>query len=162
MDVLVILGSKSDLEKAKPCIDTLKQFSIDYKLAIASAHRTPDYVNELIKNSEQDGTKVIIAMAGMAAHLPGVIASKTILPVIGVPLSAGALAGKDALYAIVQMPSGYPVATVGVDVSKNSALLAIQILAINNSDLSTALVRNRNEMKDNVIAANKLLDTLKN
>jgi 5-(carboxyamino)imidazole ribonucleotide mutase len=156
MDVLVMLGSSSDLEKARPCVDTLKEFNIDYKLVIASAHRTPLLVEKNIKEAEKNGTKVIIAMAGLAAHLPGVIASKTLIPVIGVPLNAR-IGGLDALYSIVQMPKGFPVATVGIDISKNASLLAIQILALNDKTLKTKLKSFREKMASEVEKANKNL-----
>jgi 5-(carboxyamino)imidazole ribonucleotide mutase len=157
MEVLILLGSKSDMDKALPCIDTLKEFGVPYTLKIASAHRTPELVDKAIKDAEANGSKVIIAMAGMAAHLPGVVASKTLIPVIGVPISNKNLDGQDALYAIVQMPSGYPVATVAIDGAKNSALLAIQIIAQNNPNLKTKLQANRDKMKAEVMRANEEL-----
>ncbi len=155
MDVLILLGSSSDLETAKGCVDTLKDFKIGHKLVIASAHRTPELVDQHIAEAEKTGTKVIIAMAGMAAHLPGVVASKTLIPVIGVPLSSKNTGGLDALYSIVQMPSGYPVATVAIDGSKNAALLAVQILASHDTALKKALIDYRSKMKDAVSKANK-------
>lgn len=155
MDVLILLGSSSDLETAKGCVDTLKEFKIEHKLVIASAHRTPELVEEHISEAEKTGTKVIIAMAGMAAHLPGVVASKTLIPVIGVPLSSKNTGGLDALYSIVQMPSGYPVATVAIDGAKNAALLAAQILANQDQGLKKTLSSYRSKMKDAVSKANK-------
>lgn len=156
MDVLILLGSSSDLETAKGCIELLKEFSINYKMVIASAHRTPELVEQNIEEAEKTGTKVIIAMAGMAAHLPGVIASKTTIPVIGVPLSSKNTGGLDALYSIVQMPTGYPVATVAIDGAKNAALLAVQMLATAGNDtLKKAITDYRKKMKDAVSKANK-------
>ena len=155
MDVLVLLGSSSDLETSKGCTDILKDFGIDFKTIVASAHRTPELVEENIKDAEKTGVKVIVAMAGMAAHLPGVVASKTLIPVIGVPLSSKNTGGLDALYSVVQMPTGYPVATVAIDGSKNAALLAIQLLAINDNKLKKLLQDYRNKMKEAVIKANK-------
>lgn len=155
MEVLVLLGSSSDLETSKGCTDTLKEFDIEYKLVVASAHRTPELVEQHIAEAEKSGTKVIIAMAGMAAHLPGVIASKTLIPVIGVPLSSKNTGGLDALYSIVQMPSGYPVATVAIDGAKNAALLAVQMIANQRTELKKALSSYREKMKDAVTKANK-------
>lgn len=126
--VLIILGSKSDLEKIAPATDTLSQFGVQYELIVSSAHRNPAQTALLAKNAETEGIKVIIAAAGLAAHLPGVIAAHTCLPVIGLPLASGALNGLDALYSIVQMPPGVPVACVAIGGAKNAALLAIQIL----------------------------------
>lgn len=137
--VRVILGSKSDLEICQPIKDTLEEFGVDYDWHISSAHRKPQQTTLLAQNAASEGVKVIIACAGMAAHLPGVIASHTHLPVIGVPLSGSALGGKDALYSIVQMPPGVPVACVAINGSKNAALLAIQILAISQPALAAKM-----------------------
>ena len=139
--VAVIMGSDSDLSKLKGCISLLKDFGIEYKVMVCSAHRTPDAASEFSRNAEREGFGVIIAAAGKAAHLPGVIAAYTPLPVIGVPLKGSALEGLDALFSIVQMPSGVPVATVAIDGGENAALLAIQILA-------TADVELREKMKE--------------
>ena len=155
MEVLVLLGSSSDIEVSKACIDTLNEFSIEHKMVIASAHRTQELVEQYIKEAEDNGTKVIIAMAGMAAHLPGVVSSKTTIPVIGVPLSSKNTGGLDALYSIVQMPAGYPVATVAIDGSKNAALLAVQIISNNRPELKNKLLSYREKMKQAVIKANK-------
>jgi len=158
MDVLILLGSSSDLEIAKGCAELLKEFSINYKMVIASAHRTPELVEQNITEAEKEGAKVIIAMAGMAAHLPGVVASRTTIPVIGVPLSSKNTGGLDALYSIVQMPTGYPVATVAIDGAKNAALLAVQMLATGGNDsLQKAISEYRKKMKEAVNKANKEL-----
>ena len=133
--VRVILGSKSDLETCQPIKDVLAEFGVEYDFHISSAHRKPVETAKLAKNAAADGIQVIIACAGMAAHLPGVIASYTHLPVIGVPLASKAMGGIDALYSIVQMPPGVPVASVAINGAKNAALLAIQILALNDAAL---------------------------
>jgi len=125
-DVLIIIGSKSDEEHAKKCAKVLEENKVKYKLEVASAHREPQKVEELVKNSS---AKVFIAMAGLSAALPGVVASKTKKPVIGVPLNVR-LEGLDALLSSMQMPSGVPVATVGIDNGKNAAHLAIRILSL--------------------------------
>ncbi|MDD4156006.1 MAG: 5-(carboxyamino)imidazole ribonucleotide mutase [Candidatus Cloacimonetes bacterium] len=143
--VRVIAGSKSDSEHIKKVLDTLESLNISYDQYYASAHRTPDTVVNLTKNAENDGVKVFIAMAGMAAHLPGVIAGHTTLPVIGVPLSGSALNGLDALYSVVQMPKGIPVATVAIDGSINAATLAAQIIALSDNDLSNNLKKQRQD-----------------
>ena len=124
----------------------LKDFGVDYDFHISSAHRNPEKTAQLAKNAEAEGVQVIIAAAGMAAHLPGVIAAHTILPVIGVPLVSGNLGGIDALLSIVQMPTGVPVATVAIGGVKNAALLAIQILALNNPELKEKLRLYRNQL----------------
>lgn len=133
--VRVVLGSKSDLAAAEAIGQTLAEFGVEHDLHISSAHRKPENTAALAKNAEAEGVKVIIAVAGMAAHLPGVIASHTALPVIGVPLASGGLGGMDALLSIAQMPPGVPVACVAIGGAKNAALLAIQILALNDAEL---------------------------
>ena len=129
--IAIIMGSKSDLISLKGAFDTLNSFGVDYTARVMSAHRTPDAAAEFAKNAERDGFKVIICAAGMAAHLAGVIAAHTTLPVIGIPMACEPFNGLDALLAMVQMPPGIPVATVtaGKAGAKNSALLAISILA---------------------------------
>ena len=138
--VRVILGSKSDLESCQPIKDTLAEFGVDFDFHVSSAHRKPEQTALLAKNAASEGVKVIIACAGMAAHLPGVVASHTHLPVIGVPLSGGALNGVDALYSVAQMPPGVPVACVAINGAKNAALLAIQILGISDPLLRDKLI----------------------
>lgn len=137
--VRIILGSKNDIEQCESIRQILKDFSIDYDFHIASAHRNPEKTVQLAKTAEAEGVQVIIAAAGMAAHLPGVIASHTILPVIGIPLVSSSLGGMDALLSMVQMPTGVPVASVAIGGVKNAALLAIQILALNNPELKEKL-----------------------
>ena len=129
MKVAIIFGSRSDTEKMKGAAKCLKEFEIDYEAHILSAHRVPEKLESVLTDLETSGTECIIAGAGLAAHLPGVIASKTVLPVIGVPLNA-AFEGLDSLLSIVQMPKSVPVATVGVNNSYNAAMLAVEILAL--------------------------------
>jgi 5-(carboxyamino)imidazole ribonucleotide mutase len=133
--VRIILGSKSDLDKFEAAIETLNSFGVGYDLHVSSAHRNPEKTAQLAANAEAEGIKVIIAGAGLAAHLPGVVAAHTCLPVIGVPISSGALNGLDALYSIVQMPPGVPVACVAINGTKNAALLAVQILSGSDPEL---------------------------
>ena len=132
--VAVIMGSDSDLNTMMPCIEVFKKFDVECEVMVFSAHRTPDKVAEFAKNAENNGFDVIIAAAGKAAHLPGVIAAYTVLPVIGVPIKSSALDGLDALLSIVQMPAGVPVATVAIDGAENAGLLAVQILGGKYSD----------------------------
>lgn len=132
--VRIILGSKSDLDVCSAITTVLNDFGVENELHVSSAHRNPDHTMRLARDAEIEGFGVIIACAGMAAHLPGVIASFSTLPVIGVPLQSGALGGKDALYSIVQMPPGVPVACVAINGVKNAALLAVQILALEDTE----------------------------
>jgi len=157
MDVLILIGSKSDLSIAKDCQNFLNEFSVSNKLVIASAHRAPEFLELNLKEAKENNVKYIIAMAGMSAHLPGVIASKTLTPVIGVPISNKNLGGLDAMYSIINMPSGYPVATVGIDSGKNAAILACQLLAVNDINLKNKLEAYRNKIKEEIIASNKEL-----
>jgi len=133
--VRILIGSKSDYETCYPIVDYLLEFGIESDFHVSSAHRNPERTAELIRDAESDGIKVIIACAGMAAHLPGVIASLTSLPVIGVPLKGSSLSGEDALFSMVQMPPGVPVATVAINGIKNSAILAAQILALTDPSI---------------------------
>ncbi len=143
--VSIIMGSKSDYEVMKSCSDTLESFGVPYELIISSAHRSPERTKEYMTEAEAKGGQVFIAAAGMAAHLAGVLASKTIKPIIGVPMSASALSGIDALLSTVQMPAGMPVATVAIGKAGaiNSAYLAMQILALDNDDLTIKLKEDR-------------------
>ncbi|MGE3279031.1 MAG: 5-(carboxyamino)imidazole ribonucleotide mutase [Candidatus Altimarinota bacterium] len=134
--VAIIMGSDSDLPILKKAEEVLKEFTIPYEITIVSAHRTPDRMMEYSKQAHERGLKVIIAGAGGAAHLPGMVASLTTLPVIGVPVhSTNSLQGIDSLLSIVQMPGGIPVATVGVDNARNAGLLAVRMLALSDSSL---------------------------
>jgi 5-(carboxyamino)imidazole ribonucleotide mutase len=152
--VVIIIGSNSDLPIVKKTVETLNDFSIENKLYIASAHRTPKFLNKVIDDELQKGVKVFIAAAGGAAHLPGVIASKTHLPVIGLPIKSSDLNGVDSLYSIVQMPSDIPVATVGINRAKNAALLAIQILGVSDDSLNKKLIKFRKNQANLVISKN--------
>lgn len=155
MRVAVIMGSNSDLPKVEPAILLLKKFGVRVDVRCYSAHRTPDELIDFILDAENNGTEVIIAAAGMAAALPGVIASKTILPVIGVPISGSNLEGMDALLSIVQMPPGIPVATVAINGSKNAAYLALQIIGNKHEDVKQKLIQDRIEMKTAVLKVNE-------
>jgi 5-(carboxyamino)imidazole ribonucleotide mutase len=137
--VAVLMGSPRDEDKMRPAADTLAEYGVDADVRVMSAHRTPRQVAEFAASARENGYAAIICGAGMAAHLAGAVAANTTLPVIGVPLSGGALNGVDALYATVQMPRGIPVATVAVDGSMNAALLAVQILAVTDSALAARL-----------------------
>ena len=139
----IIMGSDSDLPIIEKAIDILKDFSIPFEVHIYSAHRTPEKAIEFSKNAEKNGFGVIIAAAGMAAHLAGVIAANTIIPVIGIPCKSQNLEGIDALLSTVQMPSGIPVATVAINGGINAALLSIEILAVNDKELSKKLKEKR-------------------
>lgn len=150
--VAVIMGSKSDLDKVLPAVKTLKELGIGCEVRVMSAHRTPDEAANFSKNARANGFGVIIACAGMAAHLGGVLAAYTTLPVIGVPIRSS-FDGMDALLATVQMPSGVPVATVAVDGSKNAALLAAQILAVGDDSLARRLQAQKEEMKESIAKA---------
>ncbi len=135
----IVLGSDSDLPLMKDAVKLLDKLGISYELTISSAHRAPEKTATYARTAEDRGLKVIIAAAGLAAHLPGVIAAHTILPVIGVPVKSGALDGVDALYSIAQMPPGIPVASVAINGAKNAAILAVQILATADEALATKL-----------------------
>ncbi len=140
------MGSKSDTEKMAKAAETLAVFGIEADVRVLSAHRNPAQVVELVTAARENGYVAFICGAGMAAHLAGVVAAHTTLPVVGVPLSGGALNGVDALYSTVQMPKGIPVATVAVDGSMNAALLVVQMLAISNAELAQQLSDHRAEM----------------
>ncbi|HEY8544791.1 MAG TPA: 5-(carboxyamino)imidazole ribonucleotide mutase [Acidimicrobiales bacterium] len=144
--IAVLMGSVSDKAKMQPAVDTLARFGIEADVRVLSAHRTPDKVVELASTARERGYAAFICGAGMAAHLAGAVAAQTTLPVIGVPLSGGALNGVDALYATVQMPKGIPVATVAIDGAMNAALLAVQILAVDDEVLAKQLADHRAEM----------------
>lgn len=147
--VALIMGSDSDLEKLKGCITKLKSFKIEVDVNVISAHRTPDKAAEFAKNAERNGIEVIIAAAGMAAHLGGVLAAHTTVPVIGIPIKS-TLDGMDALLATVQMPPGIPVATVGIDNGTNAAILAAQMLSLKYDYLKDVLKEEKQKMVDGV------------
>ncbi len=146
MKVAVLMGSASDKDKMAPAADTLAKFGIEADVRVLSAHRNPAQVVGLVSSAREAGYVAFICGAGMAAHLAGVVAAHTTLPVVGVPLSGGALNGVDALYSTVQMPKGIPVATVAVDGSMNAALLVVQMLAITDMGLQTKLAEHRREI----------------
>jgi len=148
----IIMGSDSDLPTMKAAIEICEQFEIAHEVAIVSAHRTPERMVEYAKTAYERGLKVIIAGAGGAAHLPGMVASLTPLPVIGVPIQTRALQGVDSLYSIVQMPAGIPVATVAIGNATNAGLLAIQILATHDPQLSSQVQSYRSSLRDMVLA----------
>jgi len=139
----VLMGSTSDAAKMAPAVETLRGFGIEVDERVASAHRTPEVVAELARGAREAGYAAFICGAGMAAHLAGAVAAHTTLPVVGVPLSGGALNGVDALYATVQMPKGVPVATVAIDGALNAALLVVEMLAITDERLAAALADDR-------------------
>lgn len=150
MKVAIIMGSDSDWPVLEPAAGQLAEFGIETEVLVASAHRTPDKVHRFVAGASERGVQVIIAAAGAAAHLPGVIASFTTLPVIGIPVNATPLAGMDALLSIVQMPAGIPVATMAINGAKNAALFAAQILAVHNTELAAKLVAHRQTMAEEV------------
>ncbi|MGL5357148.1 MAG: 5-(carboxyamino)imidazole ribonucleotide mutase [Cetobacterium sp.] len=147
MRIGVIMGSKSDLPTMNECISILKEFGIKHEVKIVSAHRTPDLMFTYAKEAKSRGLEVIVAGAGGAAHLPGMVASLTDLPVIGVPIESRTLKGIDSLLSIVQMPGGVPVATVAIGGAKNAALLAIKIMAIKDEELSRKVKKYRENME---------------
>ncbi|WP_236751507.1 5-(carboxyamino)imidazole ribonucleotide mutase [Acidianus sp. HS-5] len=148
----VIMGSKSDWEYMKEAVDILKSFGVNYEVKVVSAHRTPEFMVDYAKTARSRGIEVIIAGAGGAAHLPGMTASLTTLPVIGVPIPSKNLNGLDSLLSIVQMPYGVPVATVAIGGAKNAALLAIKILSIKYRDLEEKLNKFVEDMKNDVLS----------
>ncbi len=145
--ILILMGSDSDLSVMEEGLSFLKEMDVEYTVDISSAHRNPDKTVQHARNARKGGIEVIIAVAGMAAHLPGVIASHTTLPVIGVPTSGGALKGIDALFSIVQMPKGIPVATVGLDAGKNAVILACNILSIKDDNMINKLEKMKKDLK---------------
>lgn len=146
--VAILMGSKSDADVVKKAEELLDEFGITYETQVISAHRNPNKAKKYARALEDRGVKVVIAAAGLAAHLPGVLASLTVLPVIGIPVQAGPLNGQDALYSIVQMPPGIPVASVGIGNSRNAALLAIQILSTADSSLREKMKSYRSKFGD--------------
>lgn len=149
--VAVVMGSDSDLKVVEKAIDTLKAYGVQTEVHVYSAHRTPVEAKEFTASARDNGIGVIIACAGKAAHLAGAIAANTTLPVIGIPIKASALEGMDALLSTVQMPAGIPVATVAIDGAENAALLAIQILAVEDKSLADALQKARDDKKQKIL-----------
>ena len=155
--VLVVMGSDSDFDVMKPCLTALKGFDIDFDARVCSAHRTPREAAKLAETAEEKGYEVIIAAAGKAAHLPGVLAASTILPVIGVPIKSDALEGVDALLAMTQMPPGIPVATVAINGAQNAAVLAAEIIAVKYDSVADALKLYKEEMRQKVLKKDEAL-----
>ncbi|WP_448820555.1 5-(carboxyamino)imidazole ribonucleotide mutase [Cetobacterium sp.] len=147
MKIGVIMGSKSDLPTMNECVNILKEFGVEHEVKIVSAHRTPNLMFEYAKEAKERGLEVIVAGAGGAAHLPGMVASLTDLPVIGVPIESKTLKGIDSLLSIVQMPGGVPVATVAIGGAKNAGLLAVKILALKDKELAEKVVKYRENME---------------
>lgn len=154
MKAAVIMGSVSDLPKVEPAVEILKDYDVEVNVRCLSAHRAHEGLSDFVRECNEDGTEVIITAAGMAAALPGVVASQTVLPVIGVPLSGTVLDGMDALMSIVQMPSGIPVATVAINGSKNAAYLALQIMANQHWEIKRRLMEERKNMEEAAMKAN--------
>ncbi|MGI5911879.1 MAG: 5-(carboxyamino)imidazole ribonucleotide mutase [Syntrophomonadaceae bacterium] len=153
----IIMGSDSDLHIMKEAADVLESFGVEYEMTISSAHRLPEQTAQYAASALERGIKVIIAGAGGAAHLPGIIAAYTVLPVIGVPIKTSTLSGVDSLYSIVQMPRGIPVATVAINGSANAALLALQILGLGDQVLQLQMQEYRSRMAAEVAAKDKKL-----
>ncbi|NPV45670.1 MAG: 5-(carboxyamino)imidazole ribonucleotide mutase [Armatimonadetes bacterium] len=155
------MGSDSDVEVIRPAAQALRELGVEYEATVLSAHRTPDQAADYARSAAERGLRVIIAGAGAAAHLPGVLAAYTTLPVIGVPIDSSPLKGVDSLYAIVQMPPGIPVATVGINAARNAGLLAAEILALADADLARRLLALRQSMAQKVQeAAAKVAEAL--
>ncbi|MFM7575792.1 MAG: 5-(carboxyamino)imidazole ribonucleotide mutase [Microcystaceae cyanobacterium] len=154
----IIMGSDSDLPTMQAAIAVCEEFEVAYEVAIVSAHRTPERMVNYAKTAQERGLKVIIAGAGGAAHLPGMVAALTVLPVIGVPVVTKTLQGVDSLYSIVQMPGGIPVATVAIGNAKNAGLLAVQILGSFNPELSQRLQVYRQSLTDMVLEKQSILE----
>ena len=157
MRVAIIMGSMSDLAKVEPAITVLKKFDVKVDVRCLSAHRSAKELEDFISEANGNGTEVFIGAAGMAAALPGVIASQTVLPVIGLPISGSTLDGMDALLSIVQMPPGIPVATVAINGAKNAAYLALQIIGIKYPSIKEKLLEDRIDMKNAILKNNEEL-----
>ena len=154
----IIMGSDSDLPILQKTIDTLKSFSVPFEVHVFSAHRTPIEASEFAKNARANGFGVIIAAAGMAAHLAGALAANTTLPIIGIPINSGSLGGIDAVLSTIQMPSGIPVASVAINGGVNAGLLAIEILAVADDNLAKLLDEKREKDKQTVLSKNKAVE----
>lgn len=156
--VAIIMGSDSDLPIVEKGINVLKEYNVPFEVHVYSAHRTPEETAVFVKQAKENNFGVIIAAAGMAAHLAGAIAANTVLPVIGIPVSCKNTGGIDALLSTVQMPSGIPVATVAIDGAANAALLSVQILALTEPELEKKLISAREQGKNTVLAKNKAIE----
>lgn len=156
----ILMGSKSDFDVVKPAVTILNKFGVQTEVRVISAHRTPDEAHEFAKTAKENGIEVLICAAGKAAHLGGVIAAFTTLPVIGLPVKTDMMGGLDSLLSIVQMPAGIPVATVGVNGGENAGLLALQILGIKYPELEKQLVAYKQAMKDKINADDKALQEM--
>ena len=157
--VAIVMGSKSDLEVARPAVNVLRKFGVETEVRVISAHRTPEEAHVFATTAKERGIEVIIAVAGKAAHLGGVLASLTTLPVIGLPVKTSMMGGMDSLLSIVQMPSGIPVATVGVDAGENAGVLAAQMLALKYEDIAAQLADYKTTMAQKIAADDKKLQT---
>ena len=155
--VAVIMGSKNDFDAVRPAVDILKSFGVETEVRVISAHRTPDLAHDFAKGAKEAGIEVFICAAGKAAHLAGVLAAHTTLPVIGIPVKSSTLDGLDALLATVQMPSGIPVATVAIDGADNAAILAAQMLALSDEGLAARLLEMKKSMAEGVEKKNAAL-----
>lgn len=155
MKAAIIMGSTSDLPKVEPAIEILKKYGVEVNVRCLSAHRAHLGLSQFIEEANSNGTEVFITAAGMAAALPGVVASQTVLPVIGIPISGSNLEGMDALLSIVQMPPGIPVATVAINGSKNAAYLALQIMAVKHDEIKKQLLADRKDMEEAAMKANE-------
>lgn len=153
--VALLVGSKSDMETVEKALDILRKFNVDFSVTITSAHRALKNTIKIVEKCKNDGTGVFVVCAGASAHLAGVVAAISTLPVIGVPVGSSVFKGIDSLFSIVQMPKGIPVATVGVNAAANAAILAVEILALNNSRLEAALRKQKHSLAAKVIADNK-------
>ncbi|MBQ4178798.1 MAG: 5-(carboxyamino)imidazole ribonucleotide mutase [Elusimicrobia bacterium] len=162
IDVAVIMGSDSDLPVVAETLKIFDKFGIKYSVNIASAHRTAEFVKQCVNNAVTNGAKAFIAVAGMSAALPGVVASETILPVIGVPMEGKALSGMDALFSIAQMPPSIPVAcmSIGKAGTKNAAIFALEIIAVSNKAVSEKLLQYRKEMKEQILSKDEKLNKI--
>lgn len=155
--IAVVMGSDSDYDVVKKGLDILKQFEVSCEVRVISAHRTPAEAEEFAKNAEQNGIELIIAAAGKAAHLAGVMAGISPLPVIGIPIKTSMMGGLDSLLSVVQMPKGVPVATVAVDGAENAALLAVQILSVKYPSLREKMIAYKQNMHDEILAKDQLM-----
>mgnify|MGYP003412710607 CR=1 FL=1 len=156
----ILMGSKSDFEVVKPAISALKKMGVETEVRVISAHRTPDEAHEFAANAKKNGMEVLICAAGKAAHLGGVIAALTTLPVIGLPVKTDMMGGLDSLLSIVQMPAGIPVATVGVNAGENAGLLALQILGIKYPEIADQLLDYKKAMREKINADDEALQQL--